>query len=214
MRMPGNIWALSFSPDASRLAVVCSRQHAAMLRVWAWQYDTPGALLLEDQVTGGDCVPNIAWAPDSRHIAWCPGASGRSNPLIQHRSGSRLVLPDAHKKRIRSLTFSPDGRLLASASYDNTVVLRDGETMAPCAPPLRFESRCHTAVFHPRAALLVAGASDGKLRIATCIPELRVLRDIVVDGRVSSLAFSPDGRYLLAAIGGHIHLYRVHITPR
>jgi WD40 repeat protein len=38
-------------------------------------------------------------------------------------TGKELKTFNGHQKEVRSVSFSPDGKTLASASYDNTVIL-------------------------------------------------------------------------------------------
>ena len=76
--------------------------------------------------------------------------------------GVRFIKTDAW---VRSVVFSPDGQLLASGSWDNTVRLwrvRDGALLRTL--------KGHTAwvfsvVFSPDGRLLASGSGDGTVRL-------------------------------------------------
>ena len=129
---------------------------------------------------------------------------------------------EAHADRIHNLAFTADGRFLITTSEDRTVVVRDGDTGNSLAPPERFADWVHGAAVHPHATLVAVG--EGKrlhlLRLhAGEAPRLSRLSEQTLNEWVKSLAFSPNGRYLLMMTGefdlhsGHLHLFRVELEP-
>ena len=64
-----------------------------------------------------------------------------------------LILQNGHSKRSDGLAFSPDGRYLASASYDSTIKIWD----AASGHELR------TLNGHPNGAIAVSFSADGRL---------------------------------------------------
>ncbi|NWF70389.1 MAG: protein kinase [Chloroflexi bacterium] len=100
--------------------------------------------------------------------------------------------------RISGLAFSPDGRILASGSFDRTIRLWNSDTMQPIGQPLSGHTDNITSIaFSPDGTLLASGCRDGTVRLwdvatGTQIGEaLRPQSDWVL-----SVAFSPDGRLL------------------
>ncbi|MCE9528743.1 MAG: protein kinase, partial [Planctomycetales bacterium] len=100
-----------------------------------------------------------------------------------------------------SLAFSPDGRWLASASFDATILLRDAATGS-----VRRALQGHTngvgyVAFTPDSQMLVSGSVDGTIRIWSIgddvedRPAPKVLEPNL--GQVR-MALSPDGRFLAA----------------
>ena len=81
----------------------------------------------------GSDVTGIAWSPDSRTIATCSMdnhvriwafADGMS---AQRRGEGKLITPletlDGHTSCVKGLSWSPDGRLIASSAEDRKVIL-------------------------------------------------------------------------------------------
>jgi WD40 repeat protein len=113
---------------------------------------------------------------------------------------------------VRGLTFSPDGRFFACASWDSTV----GLFRAADLPELVSRWTAHkgfawSVSFSPDGRTLATGGDDGTIRFwnTESLQEALVLNGHKV--MVECLAFSPDGHFL--ASGDGEGLVRIWRTP-
>src|SRR5262249_52982314 len=99
---------------------------------------------------------------------------------------------DAHTD-IQSLTFSPDGRYVASGTRDGVIDCRPSDT-GQAVPDGRFHQQRITSVaFSPDGRTVATGSYDRKVRlwgVATGRPTKDLSRD---SGHIFDLAFSPGG---------------------
>ncbi|MFQ5858224.1 MAG: BTAD domain-containing putative transcriptional regulator, partial [Anaerolineae bacterium] len=117
------------------------------------------------------------------------------------RSPYRAVLR-RHTKGVSSVTYSPDGKTLASGSKDGTIMLWDVAARRPTSRLLTCNPMAvNTIAFSPDSQTLVSGSDDGTIMlwdVATRQPLSPPLAGHAAV--VESVAFSPDGRTL--ASGG------------
>lgn len=118
------------------------------------------------------------------------------------RDKPELVVQTGHTERIESVKFSPDGKILASDSYDRTITLWNVETGQQIKSFV--SSGTGTVEFSP----------NGKI-LATDIINAIVLYDIESGQPIKSfegnspIAFSPDGKNLVATSKNRIKLWNI-----
>ena len=214
LRLPISVWSISFSPEGDRVAVAGGFPNpGTLLKVSSWQASHTGAQLEELREPGGSCYPIAVWSPDGRRLCW-----SRLWPYEQPNRFGFHGHPafEAQADHISSLVFTADGRFLITASYDQTVVVRDGEEGQILGSPERFADRVFGATVHPQAALVAVGEGD-RLHLLRLdpgeAPRFSRLSEQTMAKEVRSLAFSPDGRHLLVMTLHSLHLFRVELEP-
>ena len=211
LQQPDSVWSITFAPEGDRVAVAGWTNPGALLKVSTWQAGQAGAQLEELREPDGNCAPLVAWSPDGRRLCWSPGPAGPNRLGFLGQSAF-----EAHADDITSLAFTADGRFLITASYDRTVVVRDGEKGQSLAPPERFADLVYGATVHPQAALVAVGEGN-RLHLLRLDPgeppRFSRLSEQTMDEGVQSLAFSPNGQHLLVMTWNHLHLVRVELEP-
>lgn len=118
-----------------------------------------------------------------------------------------------HVGHVRDLTFSPDGRLLASASLDETIILWDVDDGSPTfgqsvGEPLAGHSEpVLSLVFSPDGRTLISGSVDDKVIFWDVDSHEATGQSLVFDENIYDLAFTPDGQTLVVASGLEIILW-------
>jgi WD40 repeat protein len=105
-----------------------------------------------------------------------------------------------HEKYVTSVAFSPNGRWLASASQDQSVILWDVATRQPRGQPLKRHSNwVQSIAFSPDSLKLASGSADGSIilwDVESGQPRGQPLRGHV--SAVQTVAFGPDGNSLVS----------------
>jgi len=128
----------------------------------------------------------------------------RSNLLrvLQAQPQSKSFLY-AHFDWVFSVAFSPDGKILASSSWDKTIILWDVEKGQAIGQPLQGHSdSVYSVAFSPDGKILASGSRDNTTRLWD-VEEGQVLGQPLQghSADVYSVAFSPDGKHLASGSG-------------
>jgi WD40 repeat protein len=149
----------------------------------------------------GGTVQAVAWAPAGDQVAigtaggqvwlWEPAANG-----LQGANGGRLLTE--HEGPVWAIAFSPDGRLLASASTDETVRIAEIATGDILASLGNHGGAVYGVAFAPDGLQLASGARDGGVRLWNTTSWEELDRLAGHTATVFSVGFSPDGQTLLS----------------
>ncbi|MFJ2743594.1 hypothetical protein ACIO3O_28540 [Streptomyces sp. NPDC087440] len=128
-----------------------------------------------------------------------------------------------HTGAVYLTSFSPNGQLLATASYDRTVRLWDvadpSRPKSLGAPLAGHQSWVSSAVFSPDGTTLASASDDGTIRLWNVRDPQhpRLLGDPLISdgGSIYLVAFSPDGHTLATANDDHnVRLWNVEDPSR
>jgi WD40 repeat protein len=193
--------SVAFSPDSQTLA-----SGSADNTIILW--DVSAHQTLSQTLTSHTAnVRSVAFSPDGQTLA--SGSCGQYDTNRHECNQGEVRLWEAssgqpigqvltgHTNWVRSVAFSPDSRMLASGSEDNTITLWDVVTGQPIGQPLNG---------HTNAVLSVAFSPDGRT-LASGSYRTIILWDLTAhqplgqpltgySDWVRSVAFSPDGQTL------------------
>jgi WD40 repeat protein len=199
------VWGTAFAP---RCEAVASLATWGGVQLWdvatGKERDTFG----RNEVFGD----SFAFSPNGKILAVATlGEAGRPRTELWDIDTKKRRLLIGHSGIINNIAFSPDGKLLASASDDSTTKLWDvatGKNLATLMQsPMQFVG---SVAFSPNGKTLVSGGRDGWIifwDVATS------KKKSTLRGGMSTLwcvGFSPDGTILAAGnLDGTIELWDV-----
>ncbi|MBD1833320.1 PD40 domain-containing protein [Cyanobacteria bacterium FACHB-472] len=107
---------------------------------------------------------------------------------------------EGHSREVRSVSFSPDGSMIATASKDATIRLWSlDEREFP--PPLKLDDISVTSVsFSPDSQMIASGNEEGMVTLWN--PDGKKLRSFRAHNQnvqINSVSFSPDGQKIASA---------------
>jgi WD40 repeat protein len=214
-----SIWSVTFSPDGKKLASAHGDRKA---RLW----DAEKGKLIRAIESGKEQALSVAFSPDGALLA--VANADRKVRIHNAETGALTATCEGHlpwaplagpyrdwRWAVRSLSFSRDGRTLASAGNDGNVHLwdvRNGQLLRRIA----VGQPVTATAFHPAGRLLASGCVDGRILFHEAASgELRgtIHRP---PGAFLSLAFSPDGDQVLALRDGKAERWdwRRHVNLR
>ena len=180
----GLVEHVAFNPDGSGLLTA---SHDGTARLW----DVDGVLTT---TLSQRYPPSFAeFSPDGRRVV-----IGDAVPRIWDVASGREAMR-LGSITVADATFSPDGRIVATASPYGRIVLWDAETGRKIRELAYHGAPVVQIQFSPRGDLLASASADGTAQLwnATTGAEMAVL---TTEGNLRKVLFSPDGSLVMTAL--------------
>jgi len=211
------VYEVCFSPDGQLIAIGEDGGFVAIYRI--------NGELVKKFKAHTETTLSVAFSPDGRLLA-----TGSDYPdfsvKIWQTSDWSLVRVLTHPVGVHSLSFSPDGRFLASAGYSVEIWLWKISDWTAVTIELPYTAvLAFSVAFAPKGNYLAIG-SYALYReyegwhdiIYFCVYDIDGVGELPSLGYrdfpiAYSVAFSPDGTYLVSGMDGGIALWRVFTPP-
>lgn len=115
--------------------------------------------------------------------------------VFEAETGNGKEILKGHKGEVKSIVFSPDGKMFASASYDGIRLWNTANFSEAGVIPGVGENKPPALAFAPDGKSLIAGSEDGVVRVFD-VPSKELSAKFDGYIYVDALVLSPDGKTL------------------
>ena len=154
-------------------------------------------------------VNAVLFSPDGSRLFAAAGQPGLAGEVREWNvaDGSLVRVFEGHKDAIYSAALSPDGKTLATGSYDQKIKLWNVETGQEIRTLSGHNGAIYSLAFRPDGKILASGSGDHTVKLWDVASGER--RDTLSQPQkeLYAVAFSPDGKRLVA--GGVDHRIRI-----
>lgn len=195
---------LVYSPDGLSLATISDKNTVL------WDTNT-GQVIREFEIGGG----RVAFSPNGQFLAMSAHSiKGDDNRIIHIWNFEAQVFAftlTGHTQLISDITYSPDGRFIASSDYGDTIYIWDAQTGTLLHQLQAHQGSVYALDYRYDGARMASSSNDGTIRVwdMTTNTLLMTLGADLDDAyHFYDVTYSPDGR-LLAGVdtGGFLGIF-------
>jgi WD40 repeat protein len=204
---PSTVGGLAFAPNGKRLAVA---HYGGVSLWWTSRPGPPSRLEWKGSHLG------VLWHPDGTHLMTTLQESGLHGWRLKDKAEMRM---DGYATKIRSIAWTNRARHLATAGAESVVCWPFFGGGPWRKQPLQLggigDGLVTAVAPHPREPVIAAGHDDGRLLIIPIDGTTPVTAAAADGSPVSAVAWSDDGRHLLAGTeAGRLSWFPIPATTK
>lgn len=185
--VPSTVGGLAFAPKGFRLAVA----HYNGVSLWF-----PNLQAKPDFLEWKGSHLGVVWSPDGKFLVTAMQEPAMHGWRLADNKHMRM---SGYPSRVRSMSFSHDGKLLATSGAESVILWPFGSKDGPMGKdpgmlaPAREGSRVTCVACHPDKEAVAVGYSDGMVMMARISDAAEILVRGPEGGEVTALAWHANG---------------------